>query len=133
MDGRGKGVVDWPPLWLFYTKGVGMNFDEYQVAAHRTSHGTLIGNDPLLYPAIGYAGEAGELLNKIKKIYRDYGGELTEEMVAALKKEMGDSLWYLAEMATILGERLGDIAAENIAKLGDRAERGVIGGNGDYR
>lgn len=110
-----------------------MNFDEYQVAAHRTSYGTLIGGDPLLYPAIGFAGEAGELLNKIKKIHRDHGGVATADDIAALKAEIGDAAWYLNEMATILGERMEDILLDNIAKLNDRAERGVIGGNGDYR
>ncbi len=45
----------------------------------------------------------------------------------------GDVLWYLSEICTRLGVRLEDVAAGNIAKLADRAARGVITGDGDRR
>jgi NTP pyrophosphatase (non-canonical NTP hydrolase) len=110
-----------------------VTFNEYQEAAHRTSFNTEIGGDTLLYPVLGLLGEAGEIANKVKKIYRDKGGKFSEDDKAMLLDESSDLAWYLAEICTQLGVSLEDVAKHNIAKLADRAERGVIGGNGDNR
>lgn len=102
-------------------------FEEYQLAASETA----IYSDSLkvMYPAMGLAGEVGEVLNKVKKHYRD-GTELDTE---GLTKELGDVLWYLAALATDLDIDLEDAAGGNLTKLQSRMERGVIGGSGDYR
>ena len=87
----------------------------------------------LLQLAVGLGGEVGEASNKIKKVYRDHGGELTDEARAGINLELGDTLWYVARLAAEIGMSLDDVVRANRAKLLDRDERGVIGGEGDYR
>lgn len=85
------------------------------------------------YLLLGLGGEAGELQNKYKKILRDESGLLTEEAVLEMRKEIGDVLWYLDQVAEALGSSLEQEARYNIAKLTDRYQRNVIGGSGDNR
>ena len=106
-----------------------MNLNEYQIAAQKTA----IYPPGLDYPILGLAGEAGEICNKYKKIIRDSGGVLSEEKEIELAKELGDVLWYVAQIASELDVSLYDVATSNLEKLSDRAERGVIGGSGDNR
>jgi NTP pyrophosphatase (non-canonical NTP hydrolase) len=87
----------------------------------------------LTYPALGLCGEAGEAAEKVKKAMRDDGGVLTEERRAALAAELGDVLWYVAQLATEADLDLDEIAEENLAKLLSRQERGVLQGSGDLR
>lgn len=86
----------------------------------------------LSYCGLGL-GETGEVQGKIKKIIRDNRGEITEDNVKELKKELGDALWYIAQTAITLGINLEDIAQGNLAKLFSRKERGTITGSGDNR
>lgn len=109
------------------------DMDLYQEQAHQTSHDTMIGGDLLLYPILGIAGETGELLNKIKKIYRDHGGIYSQTDRNEVIGELGDILWYISEIATLFDTLLSEIAGANIAKLRSRQHRGVIGGSGDNR
>jgi NTP pyrophosphatase (non-canonical NTP hydrolase) len=109
-----------------------MNFSEYQKRAWTTAMHPNAGSN-YLYPTLGLAGEAGEVANKVKKIERDYGGVITDEVRATVGAEMGDVLWYLACLATELKLDLGVLAQENIEKLASRKERGAIVGNGDVR
>ncbi len=85
----------------------------------------------LAYPALGLAGEAGEVANKVKKVYRDNmdGSEIRDDIAA----ELGDVLWYLGALATEFGLDLNVIAQNNLNKLESRRIRGVIGGSGDHR
>ena len=110
-----------------------MTLNEYQWSAHSTSHNTQIAGNGWLYPALGLANESGELLGKMKKVFRDNGGVLSNTRRTEIAAELGDILWYVAELATQLEIDLADIAAYNLTKLADRANRGVIGGNGDER
>jgi NTP pyrophosphatase (non-canonical NTP hydrolase) len=87
----------------------------------------------LTYPALGLCGEAGEAAEKVKKALRDDGGLLTHERRAALAAELGDVLWYLAQLATEADLDLDSIAEENLAKLLSRRERNVLQGSGDAR
>jgi NTP pyrophosphatase (non-canonical NTP hydrolase) len=87
----------------------------------------------LAYPALGLAGEAGEVAEHAKKAIRDDGGTVGEERKAAMSKELGDVLWYVAQLATELGLDLDRIAEENLAKLLSRQRRGVLSGSGDER
>jgi len=86
----------------------------------------------ITYPALGLAGEAGEVSNKVKKMLRDNISPDREwrEMVG---DEIGDVLWYCAALAGDLGLNLGEIASRNVDKLQSRKERGKISGNGDTR
>ena len=109
-----------------------MNFDEYQTKSRKTAKYPAIGH-PVIYPALGLVNEAGEVAGKIKKVFRDKEGQISAETREALKAELGDVLWYIAQVATELKISLDEIAESNIAKLYDRLERGKIRGDGDYR
>jgi NTP pyrophosphatase (non-canonical NTP hydrolase) len=87
----------------------------------------------LAYPALGLAGEAGEVAEHAKKAIRDDRGELTEQRRAALSKELGDVLWYVAQLASEAGLQLDEIAQANLDKLQSRQRRGVLSGSGDER
>ena len=108
------------------------HFDLYQDAAEATAVYPNKG-DNLYYPALGLAGEAGEVCEKIKKIMRDQNGEFDQNNVEDLTKELGDVLWYVAMIAAELNLSLASVAEGNIAKLLDRKARGVIKGSGDER
>lgn len=86
-----------------------------------------------IYPALGIAGETGEVIEKVKKILRDDKCILTPERREAIKMELGDVLWYLSALALELGLTLEEVALSNIDKFKDRNERGVVHGSGDDR
>lgn len=106
-----------------------MKLNEYQERANDTA----IYPEGLNYPILGLAGEAGELCNKYKKILRDKGGETDINDMSELAKELGDVLWYVAQIATELDTDLETVARRNLMKLEDRQNRGVLGGSGDNR
>lgn len=87
----------------------------------------------LQYATLGLVGEAGEVANKVKKIYRDNGGELTDEVRVAIAAELGDVLWYVADICGQIGYRLDDVCLQNIQKLDGRRKAGTISGSGDLR
>jgi NTP pyrophosphatase (non-canonical NTP hydrolase) len=89
--------------------------------------------DNLTYPALGLCGEAGECAENVKKAIRDDGGVLSDERRAALAAELGDVLWYVAQLATEAGLDLDELAEENLTKLLSRKDRGVLQGSGDAR
>ncbi len=109
-----------------------MDFAEYQQKAKQTAKYPVIGH-AVIYPTLGLTNEAGEVSGKIKKIFRDKQGVIGDAERAALLGELGDVLWYLAQVATELGLSLDEIAEHNIAKLLDRQSRGKIQGEGDNR
>lgn len=109
-----------------------MDFTAYQTKSRKTAGYPAIGH-PVVYPTLGLVNEAGEVAGKIKKVFRDKGGEISQETREALKAELGDVLWYIAQVATELGLSLDEIAEYNIVKLYDRLERGKIQGDGDNR
>jgi len=104
----------------------------YQLAAARTG-GPISVDHPIVYPTLGLTNEAGEVAGKVKKIFRDRNGVISDEDREALKLELGDVLWYLAELCTQLGIGLDEVASANISKLRGRVERGTLGGDGDNR
>ena len=109
-----------------------MKFETYENRAACTAIYPERG-DNLIYPVLGLLGEAGEIANKVKKIHRDHGGEMTEEIQSSLVDEIGDVLWYLAAVAHELGFRLEDIAELNLTKLAHRKNKGTLTGSGDNR
>jgi len=109
-----------------------MDFTDYQQKAKHTAKYPIIGH-AVIYPTLGLANEAGEVAGKIKKIFRDKEGVIGDTEREALKGELGDVLWYLAQVSTELGLSLDDIAEHNIVKLLDRLARDKIHGDGDNR
>lgn len=113
-----------------------MDFDQFQKECAKTDVGTSV-QDVLkpgwLYYALGVAGESGELMEKIKKHFRDDGGVPTTEFIEAVEKEMGDVLWYMARLGDAFGLSLNQVALANVAKLQSRMDRGKIHGDGDNR
>jgi len=110
-----------------------MDFNEYQDLAGKTAIYPKIGSYGLLYPVLGLAGEAGEVCEKVKKLFRDRGGVISEEFLASIKNELGDVLWYLAAICRELNLSLDDIAKENLEKLLSRQNRDALRGDGDFR
>jgi len=85
-------------------------------------------NGRLSYVALGLTGEAGEVAEKIKKLLRD-GTYVPEDIT----RELGDVLYYITQMSSLLGVELEEVAAQNMAKLLARKSAGTIRGSGDYR
>jgi len=109
-----------------------MELSDYQARSRATAVYPGLGEN-LTYPALGLCGEAGEVAEKIKKAIRDDGGALSEARREALAAELGDVLWYVAQLATEAGLDLETIAEGNLDKLASRAARGVLAGSGDLR
>lgn len=109
-----------------------MNFEEYQKFSRETAMYPDKDKN-FVYPTLGLAGESGEVAEKIKKIIRDDRGIPSQEKKEELKKELGDVLWYISQIATELGLSLDEVASLNIEKLRSRKERNMISGSGDNR
>ncbi len=112
-----------------------MTLDDYQVHARSTALYPKAAR--VLYPTLKLAGEAGEVAEKLGKMMRDEGylpgASLSSAQLDALAKELGDVLWYVANLAADLGLSLEDVGQRNLDKLASRKERGVIHGSGDDR
>lgn len=109
-----------------------MTFDEYQKLSRKTAIYPNKGKN-FIYPTLGLAGEAGEIANKVKKVERDNGGVINEETKKEISKELGDVLWYLAQLSTELNLSLKEVAIENMKKLKSRQKRGKLKKSGDNR
>lgn len=109
-----------------------MNFKEYQTQSRKTAK-RVYTDHPLVYPTLGLTNEAGEFAGKVKKIFRDKNGHISEEDRQALKSELGDVLWYLTQLCTELDLTLEEVATHNLEKLFARKERGTLQGEGDSR
>ncbi len=120
-----------------------MNLNDYQLKASATAQyrtGTNSDVTAKLYiaPYLDLGGEAGEVIEKAKKLARDkdvhfYGGSVSEEDRQALKKELGDVMWAVANISFDLGLWLSDVGETNIIKITSRKARGKVGGSGDDR
>ena len=108
-------------------------FSEYQKNATELNLGPPKQFPPLAYNALGLNEEAGELAGKVKKLYRDHDGILTDEKRDDLIDEGGDVLWYLSQFCEEIGISLSTLARRNIVKLESRLARGTTHGSGDKR
>ncbi len=112
-----------------------MTFDEYQKQALFTD-GT-VGSSPVstkfVSIVLGLSGEAGEITEKFKKIYREKDGNWDDDDKKNIARELGDLLWYISSISNHTGISLEEIAKINLEKLKSRSERGVIFGSGDNR
>ncbi len=120
-----------------------MTLNEYQNNAMQTCMAT---SNNFAYMFLNLAGEVGEFSSKIAKLIRkgngvvnanhlcevvpDFGDARTKE---ELSKELGDILWQLSGLCSVLDLNLEDVAKQNLQKLADRQKRNVIDGNGDNR
>ncbi len=87
------------------------------------------GRDRLIENTLGLVGEAGEVSEKIKKLFRDKNKFSDDEVL----KELGDVLFYTVALSNIFNGNLRKIMEMNMAKLDDREQRGVLKGSGDNR
>lgn len=102
-----------------------MSLNDYQREAARTA--ASVDHDTLVVAALGLAGETGEFVELIKKHFF-HGKAFDRE---AVKKELGDVLWYLALAASAAELSLDTIAAANIEKLRARYPDGFVPGGGN--
>ena len=105
-----------------------MELNEYQLKA-ATFDQIADGADRILVPLLGLAGETGELLSEYKRNLRAHEAHARFPRVESVpddmfpevvREELGDILWYASNLASKYGLKLEDIAAANLAKLGDR-------------
>ena len=108
-----------------------MEMSEYQRLARRTAEYPR--EAWLAYPALGLAGEAGEVAEHAKKAIRDDAGTVSPQRRELMAKELGDVLWYVAQLASELQLDLDEVARANLDKLLSRQRRGVLSGSGDDR
>lgn len=112
-----------------------LDFDVYQKKAAKMDLG--VGRMHLrpgwLYYVLGMAGETGEAVEKIKKLFRDSNNELADEKKMEILLELGDILWYMAGICRAFGVNFSDVPLLNIAKLRARKHKGTIHGDGDER
>lgn len=112
-----------------------MTLDDYQAKARTTA--IYAAEVRVLYPTLKLAGEAGEVAEKLGKLMRDEGFRPGQALAAAARdaivKELGDVLWYVANLAADLDVNLDEVAAVNLDKLASRKQRGAIHGSGDER
>lgn len=125
----GGDTIRYRTIFIFWSS---MDFTTYQKTSRTTVQYPDAGRN-IVYPTLGLAGEAGEVAEKVKKIIRDDGGVISDVKRAAIVRELGDVLWYVAQIATELDVSLDDVAQQNIDKLFSRRDRNMIGGSGDER
>lgn len=102
-----------------------MLLDDYQELAWKTALETA--KNPA-YMVANLTSEAGEVAGKYAKWIRD--GVLDE---AGMQKEVGDVLWQIAGLSTVMGWSLADLASQNLRKLAQRQTNNTLMGEGDER
>lgn len=109
-----------------------MNFNEYQQKSRETAIYPDKDNN-FVYPVLGLVGESGEVAEKFKKIIRDKSSIINDNDKEEIVKEMGDVLWYLAQLSSELNVSLEYVVERNLEKLNSRKDRGLLKGDGDNR
>ena len=108
---------EWPTDDDYLYDTVPITFDTYQKATHWSKCRNPKNVQTDLFYALGLGGEVGELLNYIKKQYRNDGGEITEKRREQLFGEIGDCLYYLSALAEELDFKMSEIAHQNQKKM----------------
>ena len=96
-----------------------MTFDEYQELARRTQNKDLNKIEQKAHALHGLAAEVGEIHGIFQKVYQ---GHMMDYV--ALKDELGDLLWFIAETCDVCEFTLEDVAQRNISKLRRRYPKG---------
>ena len=106
-----------------------MTIDEYSKQALSTltsehEYGEV--RAQLMSVVLGLGGESGEILEKFKKILREKKGVINEADKEEIVKELGDVLWYLNSISTLIGSSLEEVARKNNEKLKSRQARNQL-------
>ena len=88
---------------------------------------------PIIYPALGLNGEAGEVADKVKKVLRDNNGIFGGQIKQDILKELADTLWYIWATADDMGYTLSDVFEAGVKKVKERQETNTVHGSGDDR
>ena len=96
-----------------------MKFNEYQALARRTQNAKLTPREQLEHALWGLSAEVGEVCGIHQKTHQGHSLD-----AVALRKEIGDCLWFLSELCDVYGFTLDRIAHENIEKLKRRYPEG---------
>ena len=93
-----------------------MDFDKYQDSCARTTNRYSSEGDKLMEYCLGLAGESSEIIEAFKKyIFHNHEVDLDH-----IKEEIGDTLWYLTNLCSLIGVSLKDVAVYNVDKLKKR-------------
>jgi len=105
-----------------------MELNEYQEKASKTVVYPQVGGLGYIFPALGIAGEVGEVVERMKKMVRDPNtrGAITDQDREEMKGELGDVLWYISQIAREFDVSLEDIAEVNLKKIEKRLKEGSI-------
>jgi NTP pyrophosphatase (non-canonical NTP hydrolase) len=95
-----------------------MDLDDYQQRANRTDQRPGTDDAALAFPLLGLASEVGSLVNQYKKRIRD--GEAHELFDRRAADELGDILWYIANLSHKLGHSLDEVARLNLRRINER-------------
>lgn len=95
-----------------------MEFNDFQREANQTDQRPGRDEGALLFPVIGLSSEVGSLVRRVKKRLRDQ--DAYELFSGEMADELGDILWYVANLADKLELHLDDIAAANLRKIRGR-------------
>jgi NTP pyrophosphatase (non-canonical NTP hydrolase) len=99
-----------------------MHLDEFQRIAQETDQKPGTDDEALIVPLLGLVGEAGTLQTEFKKRLRD--GAAHARFSEQVSEELGDVLWYVANIAHKVGLSLDDIAQKNLDKTRERWLKG---------
>ena len=103
-----------------------MNFQDYQEISGRTAADPETHGMSVAAYAMGLAGEAGELVDLLKKdLFQGQPATFHE-----IESEAGDVLWYLANLCRVNGIDLQRVAENNLVKLQKRYPNGFVKGGG---
>ena len=91
---------------------MGYSFKEYQTQARRTQNHELTPRERLEHALWGLTSEVGEICGIHQKTHQGHALD-----AAALRREIGDAMWFIGELCDVYDWDMGWIAEENIAKL----------------
>lgn len=112
------------PVSRTNTNTIKWTLDEYQHRAYQNIQEHYNQKEEMMHWAIGLGEEAGEALSVVK--HRYYAGcyKDDDDMIEDLVNELGDVLWHISALCTVLGIGLDDVAKYNVAKLNNRYPNG---------
>ncbi len=105
--------------------------EEYDQFAASTDKGAPKSVGMVAYPLYlsnALAGEAGEVANQVKKVYRDDAGDILDDRREEILLELGDVLWYVARLSRKMGSSLEEVMTMNRDKLEGRIQAGTLTG-----
>lgn len=105
-----------------------MTFREYQEQARRTQNPALTPRERLEHALWELSAEVGEVCGLHQKTHQGHAMD-----AVALRKEIGDVLWGIAELCDVYGFDMGYIAEQNIEKLRKRYPAGFSAENSLHR